>query len=146
MIDRASGAIAFDRGTVSPESAVKTFVRSRLGRGAELVVEHARFRTYRVAGPLRLDGRPVAADVGFVDGAIRTVRVCLVDEGATWEETSPARERARRTEHTAWVRTTLEGRGPRWQLPWGTVESEYDRKGGGSAIVVTYGAATRGAT
>jgi len=145
MIDRASGAIAFDRGTVSPESATKSFVRSRLGRGAELVVEHAGFRTYRVAGALRLDGRPVAADVCFLDGAIRSVRVSLADEGATWEESSPKRERARQAEHTAWVRTALEGRGPRWQLPWGTVESEYDRKGGGSAIVITYGTATRGA-
>jgi hypothetical protein len=141
VLDPASGALVFDRGAVEPGLTRRRFLRSPLARRAKLDVANRSYRTYALAQPLRLDERVVAAELSFEGESLREVSLALVDArfGTSWDDWSQKKELARKAAHTKWLRTFLDGAGPRWTLSWGVVESTFDPKGGGSSISIIYG-------
>jgi hypothetical protein len=97
-------------------------------------------RTYQLAQPLHIEKHVVSAQLFFTGESLRAVTLAFIDArfARSWEDWSEAKELGRRDEQNEWLRTLLGGTGPRWQRPWGKVESVSDPKTGGSSIVISY--------
>jgi hypothetical protein len=128
------------RGTVGKETTRAEFLKSELARDAELSIENGKYRPYRLARPQLIDERDFAVDLYFEDERLSAIDLALLDPqfGASWDDWSEASEKQRLAAHNEWLRAFLDGNGPQWTFSWGTIESSFDPRGGGSSIRIGY--------
>ena len=130
-VQRFSGRVEFDQGSIDPRTSRESFLESELGRNAEILVENRPHISYRI--------RPeqgVAAAVYFEGPKLRTFS-CQIELPPDLERTwSVEHELERKQIHDDWLLQEL-GKPP-YRFPWGSLESNYDPKGCASAIILSY--------
>jgi|SRR5688572_9310520 len=130
-VQRFSGRVDFERGSIDPRNDRAAFLGSELGRTAEVMVDNEPHISYRI--------RPehgIAAAVYFEGSKLRTLSWQIElppDLEITW---SVEHELERKRVHDNWLYQEM-GKPP-YQFPWGRLESNYDSKGCASAIIVNY--------
>ncbi len=134
------GIVRLARGELGRETTRQAFLKMPLARDAELAIENGKYRTYRLARPQLIDEREFAIDLYFEDERLKSIDLALLDPrfGTSWDDWSEASEKRRMAAHTKWLRGFLDGDGPGWKFAWGTIESNFDPRGGGSSIRIGY--------
>ena len=130
-IDVSNGAVRFERGSIGPDTDRLTFLRSELGRGAEVFVDNEPHITYRI--------RPesgVTATVYFLGdrlNGITWLHALPPDKEREWTEEL---EMERKQLHDDWLMKEIGA--PPYRYAWGRISSEYDPRGCVSDIILDY--------
>ena len=141
VINPNTGSIRIDgyRHRVKPGMTEDAFLESSLAVGAAEDRMGKRHTWYRFQ-PLTLGGRLFFVSVLFTDGVIDRVELCHSDDryGKSWEDWSESKERSRKAFHDRWLRENLGPKPLSTAYPWGSVDSWYDARSGGSSITIRY--------
>jgi hypothetical protein len=140
MVDPTTGEITFalSSARLGPGLMRDDFLSSELGRAARPVVISEPHATYGVeVGPGELAAQPFWLELQFHKTALDAVQLVLQapEFGHGWSEWSEERETARKAAHDRWLIDADVAPG---SYAWGTVESEFDKRSGGSVIIVRY--------
>jgi len=122
---------------IAPGLRETDFTRSSLGAAGRFGANDGYSRYHRVSGALD-NGLTCAATVIFYEGVLNSLSFAPLWPGAarSWAEWSEAGELRVKALNDQLLREYLGP--PPYVYAWGTIESDYDPKSGGSSIVVRY--------
>jgi hypothetical protein len=130
-VHTGTGRVEFERGAIDPGIDRRTFLRSALGRDAEVFLDNEPHVTYRIRP------EPGVTATLYFEGPILRSLSWLFDLPAEQEDDwSEALELRRKKLHDDWLRQQL-GAEP-YRYGWGELLSEYDSKGCVSDIILNY--------
>lgn len=125
------GSVRCGQLCVCPSTQFGHFDQSSIFGGAKKVFDANGWCRYRI----NLEAS--VASLVFYDNQLLEVHLALVDPSLKgWSDWSEEREAQKKQQHDAILRQCL-GNGP-YQFDWGSVESIFDPKGGGSEIMIRY--------
>ncbi len=138
MIDAKTGEILFSGLLICPTTTREGFLAAPFAADAEPVVENPPWRSYRIEA-VDESGQRFAFIAFFADERLTRVSMSCCDPGfgRSWAEWSEEKELERKAWHDAWLKRTSGIAAPADYL-WGQVSSNYDRRSGGSSVLVAY--------
>ncbi|MDC0715557.1 hypothetical protein [Nannocystis bainbridge] len=128
------GTIGFAEGAIDARTTRARFLE--MHPSARLVTGNPPHRTYQL-GPSAVQGRVFYAHVGFVEEALRVVRLAPAGGAASWDEVTDATLTADKRGNDLWLHEAF-GLGPVTKLDWGTIASQIDRRTGGAFITIEF--------
>lgn len=141
MIDPKDGSIRIDSPamTITRDLTPELFLQSAVASIATTLNQNTPWSRYAFK-PVTIHGESFAANACFKAGRLYSVHLAVMrpEFGTLWSDSSEEREMARKGFHDALLASVL---GSGWRLQrfaWGKLYSEFDPKGGGSDIGVTY--------
>jgi hypothetical protein len=135
-IRAADGAMVLDDGrTLLPFQARAWFLDDFRPSSEEVLIENPPRITYRLRG-VAIDGRLFVLDVAFHSDALASLSLAIDRGQRDWSDWSKEVELAVKDEHDRWLVSQLGTTS--FDRPWGTVESVYDPRSGGSDITIRY--------
>lgn len=130
-LQKLSGRVEFNRGSIEPRTDRTAFLASEIGRTAEVLVDNEPHMTYRFRP------EPGIAAAAYFDGArLRTLSWQLELPSDLENIWTVEQELERKRVHDNWLLNEV-GQPP-YRFSWGRLESNYDPKGCTSAIIVNY--------
>lgn len=141
MIERTTGQIQLpsDGIHVGPSLTREQFLASPLASQCRELVRNEPYCSFALP-TIDFGGHPLICSLWFRGSVLQRVEICCAapEFGTSWSDWSEEREMARKRFHDSLLVSVL---GPDWsrqRFSWGTVDSDYDLKGGFSSIGVTY--------
>lgn len=133
MIRRTDGSLTLGALHVAPDLTKSSFLGSELSQGAEVLVKHSRWVSYKLPDR-EAYGYPITVAIFFEDERLTSYHLCcgLPDDTGSWADWSEAREIRRQAIHDALLAQWLGE--PPYRFPWGESASVFDDKAGSSYI------------
>jgi hypothetical protein len=142
MIERATGQIQFssDGIRIGPSLSREEFLASPFAAKCRELVRNEPYCSFALP-TVQFDGRSFAWSLWFRGSVLESVSIACSDPefGSSWADWSEEHEIARKGLHDSLLTTVL---GAYWQqqrFTWGSVDSTFDQRSGGSSIGVRYG-------
>lgn len=139
MIDTSTGEILIESVPlrIGSEFTRQNFLSSPLGEHSSVIVKNEPRCSFRIEA-VKISGLWFNAALWFCRERLEAVHLSYRarDLGASWSEWSEEKELKRKRIHDSWLVTIAAN--PAHSYKWGEISSDFDRKSGGSSIVIRY--------
>lgn len=125
------GSVRCGKLSICPSTTFKQFNQSTLSDSAKKVFDTDKWCR------VRIDLEAISASLVFCEDRLKEIHVALLDPSLKdWSDWSEEGESRKKLQHDKILRQCL-GYGP-YRFDWGSVESIFDTRGGGSEIIIRY--------
>jgi hypothetical protein len=141
MINPSTGTIKLPAKTivVSGQLTREQFLSSTLANQSQVLVRNEPHCSFKLPS-VSFDGHFFAWNLWFHGSTLQRVSIACADSqfGSSWSDWSEDKEQARKQFHDHLINSTFGERLGNGHFPWGSVESIYDERSGGSSVEVIY--------
>jgi hypothetical protein len=139
MINPETGSLSFQDPIVEigPALTRSEFRSASLSEDAADWVINEPWRSWKIAGVCVAESIPFIVVLYFHGERLAMIDLCHSDPkfGTSWNDYSLEKEMSRKASHNRWLAASL---GTQRTFPWGSAQSEYDQRSGGSSIIIRY--------
>jgi len=139
MIDRKTGELTIESIPLrlGPDFTRTELQSCLLANSSSVLIRNESFCSFSI-GLYEITGLHFIISLWFYDEKLDCIDLVHSDKkfGSSWADWSESRELDRKHVHDEWLISLLGS--PPYTYDWGTISSDFDKKSGGSSIVIRY--------